>query len=88
MTSDTNQSVKTFLAVKISQLIFSELFHFILFPVIAIENSSLTQQFNQDYPFLRTNILLSWYVMLPKTNAFADILVKISWYILEFLSEK
>ena len=77
MTSDTNQDVRTFLAVKFSQLIFSELFHFILFPVIAIENSLLTQKFNQDYPF-HTNILLSWYVKLPKINAFADILVKIS----------
>ena len=87
MTSDTNQDVRTFLAVKFSQLIFSELFHFILFPVIAIENSVLTQQFNQDYSFHRTNILLSWFVMQPKTNAFEVILVKISWYIFEFLSE-
>ena len=87
MTSDTNQDVRTFLAVKFSQLIFSELFHFIFFPVIAIENSLLAQQFNQDYPFHRTKIMLSWYVMLPKINEFADILVKIYWYIFEFLSE-
>ena len=78
MTSDTNQDVRTFFAVKFSQLIISDLFHFILFPVIAIENSLLTQQFNQDYPFHRTNILRSWYVKLPKSNEFADILVKIS----------
>ena len=78
LTSDTNQDVGTVLAVKFLQLVFSGLLPFNLFPVFAIENSLLTQQFNQDYLFHGTFILLSWYVVLPKTNAFEDILVKIS----------
>ena len=71
---DTRRRIR--FGIKFSPLFFSSLLPFTLFPVIAIDNSLLTQHFNQDYPFERITMLLSWYVMLPKINAFADILVK------------
>ena len=87
MTSDTNQDGRTFLAVKFLQLFFSQLFHFNLFPVIALENSLLMQQFSPVLSISLDKYIAILYVMLPKTDAFADIPVKISWYIFEFLSE-